>query len=192
MGTRHRETNRNRKMGGFTAFELLMVLAIVAILALVSVPSLLGAMQNYRLNGAARRITSDLRFAQSLAVTRGGVYGFHWGGDPLEPFAPGPNYYRIERNTGTGCNWPPVWDTAASNPNVVTNWLDLSTEFQGVTIASVTDNASVAIGGAAFNARGASANPCTPVGYPLTITVTDASGTTRTIQVRSAGSVRVP
>ncbi len=177
---------------GFTLTELVVVLAMVAILAAISMPFLFGAMENYRLNGAARRIASDLRYAQSLAVTKSGVYGFHWGGDPLADWAPGPSYYRLEKNTGTGCNWPSGFDTVDTNPTVITNWLDLSEEFRGVTIASVADSGSVQKGGAAFNSLGASVNTCTAVAYPLTITVSNGSGGTRTVQARAAGSVRVP
>lgn len=187
MATTHRETKKR----GFTATELMVVVAVVAILVAVAMPGILAAMQTYRLNGAVRRITSDLRYAQSLSVSRGGVYGFHWGGDPLEPSAPGPNYYRIEKNTGAGCNWPSVFDTVDTNPNVITNWTDLFQEFQGVTIASVVDNGSIARGGTAFDSRAASVNPCTAVAYPLTITVSHPSGTAKTILVRSAGSVRI-
>lgn len=181
----------NRQKRGFTATELVVLLAVVAILVAVALPGIVAAMQTFRLNGAVRRIVSDLRFAQSLAISRGGIYGFHWGGDPLEPSAPGPSYYRIEKNTVTGCNWPSVFDTVDTNPNVITNWTDLSQEFQGVTITSLVDSGSVALGGTAFNSRAASVNPCTAVAYPLTITVRHPSGTTKTIQVRSAGNVRI-
>ncbi|MFQ5881714.1 MAG: Tfp pilus assembly protein FimT/FimU [Candidatus Methylomirabilales bacterium] len=176
---------------GLTAMEVVIAVALVAILAGVAMPVFLTVIQNYRFKGAVRSVASDIRYAQSLAVTNGGIYGFHWGGDPNEVSPPGPNFYRIEKNTGTVCNWPLVGDTVGSNANVITNWFDLSAEFQGITIDSITDSTPVAIGGVAFNSRGASDNPCTGVTYPITITVSNASGTTKTIEVRSAGSVRI-
>ena len=189
IGTRHQETVMQKERG-FTAIELLVAVAIVPIVAAVSMPFFLAAMESSRLNGAARRIAGDLRLAQSLAVSRGGIYGWHWGGDP-NGAPPGPTFYRIEKDTGTACNWPAVGDTISSNGNVVSNWFDLSRELPGITIVSFRDNNGVTVGGAAFNAQRASVNPCAGVTYPISITVKNASGGTRTIQVRSAGSVRI-
>jgi hypothetical protein len=80
---------------------------------------------------------------------------------------------------------------ADPNPDVITDWLNLSGPFPGVTITSVQDNNSVVLGGVIFDAIGASVNTCTAVTFPLTITLADGSGATRTIEVRSAGSVRI-
>ena len=53
----------------FTLVELVLMLAIVGILAWVAVPKL-GTFHQIKLAAAARRVASDLRYAQSLAVDR--------------------------------------------------------------------------------------------------------------------------
>lgn len=54
---------------GFTLIEVVLVLVIVAILA-ASVNIGINGISSARLNGAARRLVSDLRFAQQVAITK--------------------------------------------------------------------------------------------------------------------------
>lgn len=61
-----------RKKGtraGFTAMELIITLIIIFILAGISVPFILGALQSYRLRAAAWQIAGDLRLARQKAVS---------------------------------------------------------------------------------------------------------------------------
>jgi type II secretory pathway pseudopilin PulG len=169
--------------------ELVIAFVIAAILVGASMPSFLALTQTSRLNGATRQVVSEIRAAQSLAVTRGGVFGFHWGGDPLVGWAT--SLYRIEQDATGACGWPAPADTAATNQNVITEWRDLSVEYPGVTITAVQDNGGNTIGGPMFSAEGESVNTCIAVSFPLTITLGDGSGATRTIQVRNAGSARI-
>ncbi len=187
-------TGRMRRIGnkGFTLIELLVVIIIVVIMAAVGFPSLLGMIQRSEIDGATRQVMYEIRGVQSLAVTRGSDFGFHWGGDPGPPAAGQLNsVYRIETDPTGACGWPPPADTAAINANVIRDWLDLSVEYPGIVIQSVTDNGGTVIGGVVFNSRGASVNSCVPVTFPLTITIADTSGATRTIQVQRAGRVRI-
>ena len=143
-----------------------------------------------RLDAATRQVVSEIRKVQSLAVTRSGVFGFHWGGDPnIAGLAN--SQYRLEQDGIAGCAWPAPTDTLATNADVITDWADLAGPYPGVTITTVRDKNNVLLGGAIFDALGGSMNPCTAAAFPLTITLMDAAGTTRTIEVRSAGSVRI-
>lgn len=54
---------------GVTLLELIVVMAIIAIGAVLTVPNLGPWMANYRLRGATRDITSTLRVAQMRAVS---------------------------------------------------------------------------------------------------------------------------
>ena len=88
--------NRQR---GVTMLELMVVLAIGAILVMVAVPSFLVTRHHLNLQGAAQRLVGDLRMAQALAVRQDGVYTInfdpandtYWfsctscGTDPLPP-----------------------------------------------------------------------------------------------------------
>lgn len=63
-----------KKTHGFTIIELIVVISIVAILAaapLIAVNSL-----NLNLGGQAKQIISDIRYTQSLAMTKGSRYRF--------------------------------------------------------------------------------------------------------------------
>ncbi|MFQ5881709.1 MAG: Tfp pilus assembly protein FimT/FimU [Candidatus Methylomirabilales bacterium] len=183
----------NRQVGrmGFTAIELLVGMAVAAVLIGVAIPSFQTLMQSYRLNGAARQVVSEIRAAQSLAVKRADVFGFHWGGDPdVTNYSNGE--YRIERRAGTACTDWPDQDATMDNLNVITNWFDLSGEFRGVTITSIQDSGGNDLNGVVFNSRGASVGACGgPPVFPLTVTLSNGSGETRSIQVKRTGSVKV-
>lgn len=54
---------------GFTLIELIMVLAVIGLIALVSLPVYQKIKPDITLNSQTRDIVSDLRYAQQLAVT---------------------------------------------------------------------------------------------------------------------------
>lgn len=62
----------NRKTGqaGFTIVELMVVVAIAAILAMVAIPSLRDVMNNMRQSSAANLLMSDLNHARAEAIKR--------------------------------------------------------------------------------------------------------------------------
>ncbi len=165
---------------GFTVIELLVALAMIVILAGASLPFFLTLLQNYRFDGAVQKVLVDLRYAQSVAVSRGGQASLHWGND-LSPAAP--SKYRIERSTDGGSTWTEV-----------TGWYDLASEFQGITIQSIKDSGNVTRTRVCFDARGALplTNPNCPVTPPIRITLVNATGTPRTIEVLPTGTVRAP
>ena len=58
--------------GGFTAIELMVVVAIVAILAALAGPSFTPLIESWRTRQAAEGLESSLYFARSEAIKRGG------------------------------------------------------------------------------------------------------------------------
>jgi type IV fimbrial biogenesis protein FimT len=58
-----------RRNGGFTMIELMVVIAIVAILAAVAVPSFTESMARRRLEGVANELSADLQYAKSQAAS---------------------------------------------------------------------------------------------------------------------------
>ncbi|MBI4373558.1 MAG: prepilin-type N-terminal cleavage/methylation domain-containing protein [Deltaproteobacteria bacterium] len=67
-------------MKGFTLLELVLVIAIVAILSIAILPRL--DLSPSGVDAAARKIRSDILYAQSLAMSRGTAHGllFQAGG----------------------------------------------------------------------------------------------------------------
>ena len=59
---------------GFTFVELVVVITLIGILAWLAYPSL-GAIGEIRLDAAARRVASDLRYAQNRAIGSRTVHG---------------------------------------------------------------------------------------------------------------------
>ena len=57
---------------GFTAIELMVVIAIVAILATLAAPSFNPLIERWRVRSASEDLTSTLYFARSEAIKRGG------------------------------------------------------------------------------------------------------------------------
>lgn len=64
---------------GLTLAELLVALAVLAVVTGIGVPYTLGQLPTYRVNGAVRQLLADLRYARALAVERGDhvVIEFH-------------------------------------------------------------------------------------------------------------------
>jgi prepilin-type N-terminal cleavage/methylation domain-containing protein len=53
---------------GFTFIEMAIVLALVAIIIGMSIPTISGSLSHYRLNTASQCLISDLRLARQLAL----------------------------------------------------------------------------------------------------------------------------
>jgi len=119
-----------REEQGWTLIELVLVIIMVVILAAV----ISASFQNYpaiKLNGAVRRLASDIRFAQQLAMTRQVRHGVVF--NLTVTCAAATNTYTVFEEVGA-CT-----DTPARNPSGGGNLtVDYNTDaqFQGVTITS--------------------------------------------------------
>lgn len=60
-----------RRHGGFTLLELLLLLGMIGVLAMVGLPSLMDTLERMNVNSASRTFTSALSLARSEAVKRG-------------------------------------------------------------------------------------------------------------------------
>ena len=61
----------SRNATGFTLIELMVTIAVAAILLTVAVPGFQSLVQNNRATTAAKQLSTEINFARSEAVTRG-------------------------------------------------------------------------------------------------------------------------
>lgn len=179
-----------RRCRGFSLAELLVAVGILAVLGVIAMPSFAALMQTYRLNSATLQLASDLRYAQSLAVSNGAYYRLRWANDlPVNQL----NTYRVEKSTNaSGTSWPAADATMASSPNVITSWMNLGVSYPGVSLNAIRDANNAALNWVIYNSRGSSVDPGNAgLANPITLNVSSPDGTTKTIQVRRTGSVKI-
>ena len=82
---------------GVTVPELLIAVALIAIVAAVSIPLVTGILQGYRLRAAAWQLASDLRLARQKAVSTQTSHRISLNNSQAST---DPNTYIIERQTG--------------------------------------------------------------------------------------------
>jgi len=69
------------KKDGFSLLELMIVLAIMAIVSTIAAPNFMNYLAERRLNGAARQVMSDLMSARQKAVGQGHEFKVFFNGD---------------------------------------------------------------------------------------------------------------
>ena len=109
---------------GFTLTEMTVIIVILGILSWLAYPKVV-AMDEIKLDAAARRLASDLRYAQSLAMSRRVVHGilFNSAAEKYTVFAP---------NAAT-----PITDPADRARTLVVDYTS-RTEFKGVLVQSAS------------------------------------------------------
>lgn len=68
-----------RSRRGLTMVELMVSLAIIALLAAIAVPSLRGFVARKRVEGVAQELVTDLRWLRSLRIQRNETVGIRFG-----------------------------------------------------------------------------------------------------------------
>lgn len=82
---------------GFTVVEVVIVIVLLGILAVVAVPQL-GNMTGTRMSATARKLQSDIAYAQSLAMTRNLPHRVYFNTAP----APASGYAAVNDADGDG------------------------------------------------------------------------------------------
>ncbi|MFP5446901.1 MAG: GspH/FimT family pseudopilin [Betaproteobacteria bacterium] len=102
-------------IGGFSAIELLIVLAIAAVLTTLAAPSFSHLIESWRVRETTEQLQTTLYFARSEAIKRGGRVVIQKIPNNTNGCAIAPN------NTDWGCGWVVCDDT---NGNGVCNASD--------------------------------------------------------------------
>ena len=152
---------------GMTFQELIVIMIIIAIISLIVAPQIVGAIQSVRLNAAASKLASDIRYTRELALSRHDVFGIE--------FDQAGNSYIV-------FSWDGATKTTMTSPylggtNLVVDY-DTSTEFAGVSINAVT---STEIRIDAFGIPYDATN--TALVAPATVVLQNGAGT-RTVRVQ--------
>ncbi|MDO8518975.1 MAG: prepilin-type N-terminal cleavage/methylation domain-containing protein [Deltaproteobacteria bacterium] len=98
---------------GFTFIEIILTLATLSVIAITAIPSDNG-LSPFALDAAARKVKTDIRYAQNMATTTGDAYGFRVTGAstyeiydvatdaiPLSPYTNTPMQENLEDDFGT-------------------------------------------------------------------------------------------
>lgn len=101
------------KASGLTAFELAVTLAIIALMASVTMPPYLKWYRKVRINGAASNLASDLEMARTQAIRENAtvVVAFESGN------------YILFLDTGDGGGGPPNWNREPGEQLIVKRYL---------------------------------------------------------------------
>ncbi|MBW1720254.1 MAG: GspH/FimT family pseudopilin [Deltaproteobacteria bacterium] len=106
---------RCHRQAGFTMVELMIVIAVIAILSAIAVPNIINSLPNYRLKAAARDMYSNMQKARMQAVKENGNIvvifdasinpGFYYF-DTNNDNAYTPSEYKIDLSTyGSGVDY---------------------------------------------------------------------------------------
>ena len=150
-----------KRQSGFTLIEMMIVIAVFAIVAAIAIPNFMSWLPGMRLNGAARQVMGDLMAARMNAVKQNNEFKVFFN-------SPGANQYQIlddDDNDGTA-------DTGEA---ITTPAKNIQDNYPDVTVSS-TNNPI-------FFPRG------TATGLP-TVTLQNSSGT-KTVTVSIAGRVKI-
>jgi len=117
-----------KKVPGFTALELLTVIAIIGVVSAIAIPNLLDWLPKHRLNAASRDIIADIHYTRQLAASLNREYRIS--------FTLGTEQYQIEKgDASSGSTWPGTVE------GVVRQFADSDNSYYhvGIDIVSVTD-----------------------------------------------------
>lgn len=108
-----------KSVSGFTIMEIMIVIAIIAIMSSIATPNLRNYMTQRRLNGASRQIMSDLMHARMQSVSHNNNFRVIFNGD-------GKQYTILDDNNNDG-------DADSGEQAVGKN---IQTDYPGVTFNS--------------------------------------------------------
>lgn len=186
--TTHRPTTVSIQQRGFSLFELMAVLAMIATMLALVIPSLTVASRNYKLRAFAREIEGQLRNARFTAINRNRAASVIFSSDNA--------WYFLDTN-GNGSpdsEEPSYW---APTGGYTLNVTAPSTALTSSVLGSTTNPAVLPNRGVSFSPRGSvnqvnssQAATTTRLAAPGVIYLKDAFNNYAAVTITSAGRIR--
>lgn len=156
-----------QKNAGFTIFELMIVIAIIAIVAAVAIPNLFGSRSDANLRGTVENLRGDLNSAKMMAVRENAFVVINFSSGSYDVFV----------DNGAGAN-AENWTRDADERRLVSRSLPTGVSINLVATDFDSDRTR-------FNRRGLPEN----LG---TVVVEAADGTQQQIQLNRLGRINIP
>jgi len=160
-----------RKKSGFTTLELATTIAIVAVIAALTMPPYLRWNRARRLEGAVINLTSDLEMAKMRAIRENAFVVIQFGA----------NSYRMFLDTGDGVGGPPNWSQDTDERQILNRKMPTGVQIDTGSLSFPTFNDKMR-----FNARGIPPDILGPEIIPVASTVRD-----RQVTINRLGFVNV-
>ncbi len=165
---------RSRTPGGFTLIELMVTMAIFAIMAIIAVPKMYDAMLSARIARLPNRLAQDVAWARAQAATTGEA---------------------LQMTLGPGCTWSTQVGSLDSSNNFVAA-SDTNSASQdlahSLTTAQVNDEyqgATCAINGSATTSLALSFDSRGFISTSADVTVSTTAGQSWAMQILASGAV---
>ncbi len=172
-----RDIRGNSEMG-VTLIELVVVMAIIAIMALFMAPGIGEWVQNYRIKQAARNLASDLQAARMQAINthKYCTVIFNANGYMIFPD------YDYDMVLDTGSETTDIYKTVVFSTEYKTVTVDTSKESNGITFSNNT---------IAFDSRGLPRNNTGGFGSGKVYLINTTNNRGREVEVSSAGAISI-
>jgi len=80
-----------RSSKGFTLIETMVLVAIIGVLAGLTIPSFASYMARQKVNGATNQLMADIQYARSIAIARRTTFRMEFQADSYQIILPGPD-----------------------------------------------------------------------------------------------------
>lgn len=128
------------RAGGFTLTEIIVALAIIAILTAIAIPNWSTLLPTYALNSAARQVQAELHRLKSRAVAENANFRLVFSGTTytLEKYSGGS--YSATGNSGTLPDGITLADASATTVGFTSRGMSIDSSEQTITLCNVKNS----------------------------------------------------
>ena len=157
-----------KRNAGFTLIEMMVIVAVFAVMAAVAIPTFISLLPGMRLNGSARDIFMVMSQTRMQAVSKNTI--------GVVKFSPSNNSFTAWLDDGPAGN---NWSLDSTDTLIKSGSTETGVSISDTTIPSHTFG---------YNSRGLPAS--TPGAYDITLT--NSKGETQKVEINAFGTVKMP